>query len=66
MEKYSTSSCSISLITILGIVYLSSVLTGKINKDKLGQTEVIILRRFYCSTQSWLIGWQSYSLAKKE
>lgn len=31
-----------SLITILGIVYLSSVLTGKINKDKLGQTEVII------------------------
>lgn len=31
-----------SLITILGIIYLSSVLAGGITKDRLGQTEVII------------------------
>jgi hypothetical protein len=31
-----------SLITVLGIIYLSLVLTGILSKDKLGQTEIII------------------------
>jgi hypothetical protein len=42
MDKFKVRVILSSIITILGIIYLSSVLMGGISKDRLGQTEVII------------------------